>query len=254
MLCEQRPRVTGSVALHAAPGSRFAPFGFHDFMPHTQCDVQEQLDSVDKKLVAAMVVMIVAIMCLLIYFFPKPALGPHFSPCIENSQVQKNLGFHLRIFYQAKCIRCICSASSELFVPRRMPGLTSEVWAKVRSHLGTNRQNKSKWDWGSCLFDQIAWRLPWIGAVTFLLFRHNTISQRSNETHLCLCVYHNYRLIIGSSQKMRQVVIQISSWTPRFECQCTGTSFLFGMSPLVARTAIQLMEFDVICVSWVLRT
>lgn len=127
MLCEQRPRVTGSVALHAAPGSRFAPFGFHDFMPHTQCDVQEQLDSVDKKLVAAMVVMIVAIMCLLIYFFPKPALGPHFSPCIENSQVQKNLGFHLRIFYQAKCIRCICSASSELFVPRRMPGLTSEV-------------------------------------------------------------------------------------------------------------------------------
>ena len=190
MLCEQRPRVTGSVALHGAPGSRFASFGFHDFMPHTQCDVQEQLHSVDKELVAAMVVMIVVmIVCLVFWFIFFQSL-----PWVRISRLalkihkcRRTLGFIYGYLSSRVHSRYLFS-KFRLFVPCRMPGLTSEVWAKVRSHLGTNRQNKSKWDWGSCLFDQIAWRSPWISAVTFLLFRHNTISQWSNETRLCLCV------------------------------------------------------------------
>ena len=95
-----------------------------------------------RKLVAAMVVMIVAIMCLLIYFFPKPAVGPHFSPCIENSQVQKNLGFHLRIFYQAKCIRCICSASSELLCTSQ--NARSYFWSLSKSPIAPRYEQAEK--------------------------------------------------------------------------------------------------------------
>ena len=56
-----------------------------------------------------------------------------------------------------------------------------------RTSVRTGHQpEKLKWDWGICLFDQIAWRLTCIGAVTFLLFRRNALSQWSNEPHLWL--------------------------------------------------------------------